>query len=70
MDFCIIGLGVIAIVYLWVGVGGIILMPFADVCNKLDPPDTSYNTKADTVRQMITWPYMIYKIYKYKQEFK
>ncbi len=70
MDICNIFFVTMFTIYIslmiWIIIGGLILTPFAKIINELEPMDCSYSPKTDTLRQMITWPYMLFKIYKKK----
>lgn len=50
---------------IWISIGGLILTPFAGTINKLE---TGYNPRIDTLRQMVLWPYILFKVYKYKKQ--
>ena len=52
----------------WFTIGCIILIPFMNTIIKVDPTKHSYNAHQENLRQIITWPYMLYKIYKYRRE--
>lgn len=66
--FCIIVFTIFISLVIWIIIGGLILTPFAGIINKLEPMDCSYSPNADTLRQMVLWPYMLFKVYKYKKQ--
>lgn len=52
----------------WIIIGGLILMPFSGIIVKIEPSCYEYDNSG-SLRQMVTWPYMLFKIYKYKKTF-
>lgn len=53
---------------IWIIIGAAILTPCVNIINKIEPMDCSYNDKIDALRQIVVWPYILYKVYKYNKE--
>lgn len=54
---------------MYFAIGCIILIPFIDIIIKVSPTKSKsgYSTDQENLKQIITWPRMLYKIYKYKR---
>jgi len=72
MDICDIFFVTMFIIFMslvgWIVIGGLILMPFSGIIVKIEPSCYEFDNSGP-LRQMVTWPYMLFKIYKYKKEF-
>lgn len=55
---------------IWIIIGAKILTPFISIINKIEPMDCVYYNKTDAFRQIIVWPYMLFKIHRYNKEKK
>lgn len=65
--YVIKSIGVIAfiVIFAWLFVGTLALFPFQKSIAELHPIGSDYNF--DTLmKHIVTWPYMLYKIYKLK----
>ena len=52
----------------WFSFGCIVLTPFAGILNNINKYDCCYNRKTETAKEAVLWPYMLFKIYKYKKD--
>ena len=68
--FCEIIFTVFIALMLWIVIGCFVLTPFAAASNKIGGYQYCYSKSQETLKQAVTWPYVLYKIYKLSRKRK